>query len=120
MLVKIFTTMGKTVTEAQGSGEGSCSQKQVHRTRGGQTGSTTMQLVMSHVGVTTPTGLWDELQPQLCPCKGPLARNMFSLLFHPHVACKNIPIAREQSRFLPFLWHTQISSVNTVFIYAYF
>lgn len=56
-----------------------------------------MRLVMSHVGVTIYTVLWDELQPQLCPCERPLTRNAFSLLLHPHVACENIPIAREQS-----------------------
>lgn len=88
-----------------------------------------MRLVMSHVGVTIYTVLWDELQPQLCPCERPLTRNAFSLLLHPHVACENIPIAREQSD-LSYIFfgvhnffckHTKSSYMHTLkYIYPYY
>lgn len=77
MLVKIFTTLGK----AQGSAGVAVARGALNT--GGQSSSTTTHSVMSHVGVTAHTGPWDGLLPQLCPCKGPLGRNVFSLLYTP-------------------------------------
>lgn len=110
MLVKIFTTVGKArcqelpgVAVARGA-----------LNAGGQSSSTTTHSVMSHVGVTAHTGPWDELLPQLCPCKGPLGSNVFSLLYTPMQNVKINPLS-ENSLIFPAvsLAHTTFFPVNT-------
>lgn len=65
------------------------------------------------MALTTHTQLWDELQPQLCPCKGLLASDVFSLLLHPYVACENTPIARQQSHLSYVFFGALFFFVNT-------
>lgn len=49
----------------------------------------TQECHSTHGDVTAHMGPWDELPPQLCPCKGPLERKVFSLLYTP---TKNVKI----------------------------
>lgn len=95
MLVKVLRTTGKPQQQKLRAAE----RAPVARCtgHGGDRRVAQPWTVTSHVGVTMHTGLWDKHQPQFCPCKGPLIRDVFSLLLHPHIACENIPIAREQS-----------------------
>lgn len=64
--------------------------------QGGQGSTTTTTWVRSHVGVTAHTGPWDELLPQLCPCKGPPGKNMLSLLYTPTQKVKINPLSENR------------------------